>query len=762
VKTLVSALFFLCTCVFSSAASAQQAPSQTAAAPAPGPDVAQASRGDGPPVLDGVLVDRAWQEAGPITQFTQSEPNEGQPASERTEVRLVYDDTALYVGVICFDSEPDNLVTTDARRDSALSGQDAFQLILDTYHDRQNGYLFGTTPLGLQYDAQVRNEGETIRGGPPTGTGGGNTSGAGAGVNANWDGAWEVKTRVSDSGWTAEFRIPLRTLRYGPAPQTWGINFERNIERKRESVYWSPVSRIYSLTRLSSAGELSGMNLRTPRDFKVMPYVSSSASRNFLDSAERDYDLDGDFGVDAKVAVTSSSTLDLTYNTDFAQVEVDEQQINLTRFNLLFPEKRPFFLENRGLFAVGRPGEIDLFFSRRIGISDDGSTLLPIAGGARFSGKARGVNIGLLDMQTESGITPRGERIPSNNFAAVRVSKDLNNRSSVGAIAVNRQGSGDYARHDDWNRTFGVDGRLGIKESVTLTGFAARTMTPGATESEHAYSGAFDFRTRRYETQLSYTEVGNDFNPEVGFLERPDGYRQVQGALRRHVRTPWLAAHGIREWEPHTSYESYWGFDGMQETATLHLDSRLDFENGYSLTSTALNVQTEGLREPFRVYSSNGRVVTVPAGRYVSPFFLTQGNTDRRRWLSASMSANIGGFLSGTQLSLAPQITIREEGRLTSSLRWQRNDISLPEGDFVTNLVTARFTYNFSTNVNASTLIQYNDQTRRWSTNLRFNWLRTAANGLYVVYNDTEQFSGLGPANRTFIIKYSHLIDVLR
>jgi hypothetical protein len=263
-------------------------------------------------------------------------------------------------------------------------------------------------------DAQVRNEGETLRGGPPSGVGGGGNTGAGAGVNVNWDGSWEVKTRVTETGWTAEFAIPLRTLRYGPAPQLWGLNFARAIERKRELVYWSPVSRIYTLARLSSAGELRGLDVPAPRDLKVMPYTIGSANRAFSSASQQHYDRTGDWGVDGKIGVTSSTTLDLTYNTDFAQVEVDEQQINLTRFNLLFPEKRPFFLENRGLFAVGRPGEIDLFFSRRIGITDSGA-LVPIQGGLRLSGKASGMNLGLLDMQTE-----RLGSVPGNNPAAAR------------------------------------------------------------------------------------------------------------------------------------------------------------------------------------------------------------------------------------------------------------------------------------------------------------------------------------------------------
>ena len=709
------------------------------------------------PTIDGVLDDRVWQTAEPLTDFVQAEPVQGAPATERTEVRIVFDERTVFIGVVCYDSDPSGIITTDSRRDSSLQGQDSFQMIFDTYHDRQNGFIFGTNPVGVLYDAQVRNEGETIRGGPPAGPGGGGgggRGGAGAGVNVNWDGVWSVRTRVTETGWTAEFAIPLRTLRYGPPPQVWGINFARTIERKREDVYWSPVARIYTLTRLSSAGELRGLDVAAPRDFKIMPYVLGSAARQFTPGAVTDGD--GNWGIDSKIGVGSAMTLDLTYNTDFAQVEVDEQQINLTRFNLLFPEKRPFFLENRGLFAVGRPGEVDLFYSRQIGIAGNGAPV-PIGGGARLTGQMRGVNVGLLNMQTRSvGCAPEDPScLASNNFTALRVSKDLQRRSSIGGLFVNRLATGDFAAGGDWNRTWGADGRFGVTEAVTLSGFLARTETPGAALSEHAFGSAFEYRTPAFETNASYTEVAEDFNPEVGFLERDDAYRQVTGRVSRHVRTGGLTRRGVREWEPHATYESYWGFDGFQETATLHLDSRLDFENGYS-AATALNVQYEGLREPFEVYPG----VVVPTGQYTSPYALINTNTDRRRWLSAGLGASIGGFLSGSQVSLAPSITIREGARLNVALRWSRNDIDLPEGAFVTNLANARVTYNFTTSHYVQTLVQYNDRSRRWSTNLRFTWQRTPTTGLYVVYNDTEGFDGAGPIDRTFVIKYTHLWDV--
>jgi hypothetical protein len=337
------------------------------------------------------------------------------------------------------------------------------------------------------------------------------------------------------------------------------------------------------------------------------------------------------------------------------------------------------------------------------------------------------------------------------------LSKDLRNRSSVGGIFVNRSATDEVAGRDSWNRSFGFDGRLGLAEEITISGFAAKTQTPGLTGRDHAYSSVFEYRRREYNWNLGYTEVGDDFNPEVGFLERPDAYRQWTGGYFQNVRTDRLAQAGLREWRPHVSYEGYWGFDGLLETATLHVDNAFDFENGI-FVSPALNVQYEGLREPFEVYPG----VVVPPGSYESPMAFGTARSDNRKWISGSLNWQVGGFLSGSQASFAPALTIRRGGTFSTSLRWTRNDIDLPQGAFVTNLGSLRLTYNFTTLINAQTLIQYNDRTRRWSTNFRFNWQRTAATGLYLVYNDTEALEGLGPVSRAFIIKYSHMFDVLR
>ena len=331
---------------------------------------AHAAKVEHPPIIDGNVHDEIWDRAEVLTGFVQAEPLEGEPATERTEVRILYDDHAIYVGVICFDDDPADIVVTDSRRDSGLLEMDSFQIVFDTYKDRQNGFVFGTNPAGIEYDGQVSKEG-----------GGGQTSsrrsqsGSGGGFNLNWDASFTVRAQVTEIGWMAEFAIPLRTLRYGSSPpQIWGVNFERNIRRKREEVYWSPVSRIHNLYRLSSAGDLSGLELETPRNFKVVPYALSSANRDF--AAIEASELDAQVGVDAKFGVTPALNLDVTVNTDFAQVEVDDQRINLTRFNLFFPEKRPFFLENAGTFSMGTGDfagrTLELFFSRRIGIGPSG------------------------------------------------------------------------------------------------------------------------------------------------------------------------------------------------------------------------------------------------------------------------------------------------------------------------------------------------------------------------------------------------------
>ena len=491
--------------------------------------VASAVVGAGP-LLDGnVLGDPVWADVPAATGFVQTQPDEGQPATERTEVRVLFDDDTIYFGIVCYDRDPAGIVVSDSRRDSSLGNSDSIQIILDTFRDEQSAFVFGTSPAGQEYDGQVANAGQGGRGGFG---GGGASRGSGGGFDRNWDGAWEVRTQISDVGWSAEFAIPFRTISYpNRVAQTWGMNIQRNIRRRNEEAYWAPLPRQFNLLRLSLAGQLSGIRVprSASRNLKVTPYVVGEVAHSDADVCDTTMGL-GDVGADVKYAITPSLTLDLTYNTDFAQVEVDQQQINLDRFNLFFPEKRPFFLENAGGFTIsngrqsagGNRAQTELFFSRRIGIGPGGLEI-PILGGVRMSGKVSdSLSVGLFNMQTESvaGVAS------ANNFTVARVRHDLPNRSNIGVLLVNRQATGDLAGTDDYNRTYALDGRWGIGQNGQVTGFVSRTETPGLDGDDHAYNLVGSYNSELWQLGLGYIEIADNFNPEGGFLRRR-GFRNV-------------------------------------------------------------------------------------------------------------------------------------------------------------------------------------------------------------------------------------------
>ena len=714
-------------------------------------NLATATRVTAAPTIDGdVLGDPAWAAATPITGFIQEQPSDGQPVSEKTEVRMIFTADTLYIGAIMYDSDPSGIIVSDARRDAPMDDTDSFQMIIDTYRDRQNGFVFGTNPVGVEYDGQVTNEGQ---GGGGLGFGQNQSAGSGSGFNINWDAAWTVRAKIGEHGWSAEMAIPFRTLRYpSSASQTWGINFQRNIRRKNERAYWAAIPRQFNLYRLSLAGSLAGVQTPALRNFRITPFGLANA----LESGVKPVDtkMDYDFGGDLKYGITPSLTLDATINTDFAQVEVDDQQVNLDRFTLFFPEKRPFFLENAGFFSVGNPGEVDLFFSRRIGISDRGEAI-PIMAGGRVSGKAGKFNVGVLNMQTSQF----EDVVPSSNFGVVRVSRDLPNRSSIGGIFTNRVATGDLSRVDkDNGKTYGLDGKLGIGLTSMVTGFIARTDTETGGDGDYAYNLRSQTNTPRWDLNAGYQEVGDTFNPTIGFLSRK-GYRKPDAMLM----TRWRPANfmKIHELRPHATFRGFWGLDGFQETGFMHLDNHWQFQDSTEI-HTGMNLTREGVRAPFQIYPG----VVVPPGTYDNAEAQLVAMSNQGAPFSVSMRATFGGFFSGSRVALNPTVRMRAGDALTAQVDYQRNDISLAEGAFVTNLVRTRISYSFTSRIFTQALIQYNDRADLWSMNFRFGWLQAANTGLFVVYTDTRGLYDLSDrperTDRSLIVKYSYMFDLFR
>src|SRR5881396_691757 len=462
-----------------------------------------------PPVIDGRLTDPAWREATPITAFIQRELHEGAPVTERTEVRILVDGEALYVGAWLYDSDKSGIVVGEKVRDGDISKSDYFGFLLDTFHDRQNGFVFTTTPAAIEYDAQVVNEGE----------GGGiqlpgqtrASAGSLGGFNLNWDGTWTVATSVDSAGWYAEFRIPFTTLRYAAGEQqTWGLNLVRSIRRKNEESFWSFVPRQFSLMKISHAGTLTGVRVPARRVLTATPYALTGVERNF--AVDPEAKSRGDVGGEIKYGVTHSLTLDLTYNTDFAQVEVDEQRTNLTRFPLFFPEKRPFFLENAGIFSAGTPQAVDLFFTRRIGIDTLGQPV-PILGGGRLTGRVGDLTVGALQIFTERSAGVQA----AMSYSVLRLGRQLAARSRIGVIAVQRMATAQTA---DWTRVYGLDGRIGIRDAWTLDWWGAASAVPGPDGSAGAYSARLGQETGSWSNVARVIQVGSDFDPQVGFLNR--------------------------------------------------------------------------------------------------------------------------------------------------------------------------------------------------------------------------------------------------
>jgi hypothetical protein len=697
------------------------------------------------PIIDGNILDEdLWNSVLPLTDLKQIKPNYGASASENTEIRIAYTSKTLYVAVVCYDSAPNEIVVSDSRRDADLNDDDSFLFIIDTYNDQQNGFLFGTNADGMEYDAQIDNEGS------------GNFSanrqqgGVVGGTNINWDASWVVKTEKGDYGWSAEFAIPLRSIRFnGGENKTWGINFQRNISKRSETAYWANLPLGFDIKRVSLAGKMHGLDLKSPKNLKVIPYGLIQAVQN--NQPPKNSNSKTAIGGDIKYSLTPGLTLDMTYNTDFAQVEVDEQQVNLDRFNLFFPEKRPFFLENAGQFSVGSPGEVDLFFSRRIGIGTNGS-LVPIIGGSRVSGKIGQTNVGLLSMFTDEVPSESGNvNIIKNNYSVARVNHDFAaKRSSIGGIFVNRSGIGNDM---DYNRVFAMDGKLGIGKKAQLSGYISKSNTPGITANDHAFNFLAVYNWNGWNLRAGYTEVGEGFNPEVGFLLR-SAFKKPEFLIFKQWRPKNTGK--LLEVRPHVSYRGYWNFQNTQETGFLHVDNHWVWESGFEI-HTGINFTRETVLSPFPI--SN---VTVDIGEYNHQELQLVLMTNANRKFYFQTRTVIGGYFGGNRISSTNKATFRVGDKFNTEGVLNYNRLKLPNGDANVVITGARLAYSFTPRMFLQSLVQYNNVSNITSVNARFGWLRNANTGLFVVINvikDTDYLDALN--NQSITIKYSHQFDLL-
>ena len=705
--------------------------------------VVRATRIETPLRVDGRLDEAVFQTVPAISGFVQTLPDPGAASTERTEAWVLYDDRHLYVVCRCWDSAPpDEWVANDMRRDSQrLRDNDNFGVSLDTYHDRRNAFVFYTTPLGALTDQTYTDEGNP---------------------NRDWNQIWDVRTGRFEGGWTAEIAIPFKSLRYGPGrSQTWGIQIRRGIRRKNE---WTHLTVLPPASggsqawfRISGSATLVGLEVPpASRNLEVKPYVSARTTTDRLASPPVTNDGDADVGGDFKYGITPNLTADFTYNTDFAQVEVDEQQVNLTRFALSLPEKRDFFLEGRGIFEFGRgvatgggsAGDSvapTLFYSRRIGLNR--GRVIPIDVGGRMTGRAGKFSLGLLDIRTgDEQVTAT----PVTNFAVVRVKRDILRRSNIGAIFTNRSESETGLGS---NQTYGADAAFGFYQDLSLDGYFARTSTPGVDGDDLSYQGRINYNGDRYGARAEYLRIGDHFNPEVGLVRRDDLARSF-GSARfspRPQNIDW-----VRQFRWQADVEYLENGAGQLETRNLrgifNVEMETSDEAGFEATRNY-----EMLLAPFQVAPG----VFVPPGSYDFTDARIRYLMGNQRPVSGELSLQSGGFYDGTltvigytnarvsvteQLSVEPAISI--------------NLIDLPSGSFTTQVLRARTDYAFSPRMFASGLVQYSSNDSVFSTNLRFRWEYRPGSEFFLVYTDERDTRGRGTAlrNRAVVAKINRLV----
>jgi hypothetical protein len=694
--------------------------------------------------IDGRLDEAIYNTVQPASGFIQMEPRAGETATEKTEVWVFYDKDNVYVSFRAWESQPDKTVVNEMRRDSGNIRQgDSVEFSFDTFRDRRNAILFEANSLGARTDLQSTNERQ---------------------FNADWNPVWSLTAGKFEGGWTIEAAVPFKSIRYAPGTvQDWGFQARRSNKSKNEISYLTRLPPSLGLGRADFSASLYAnlVGMEAPplsRNFELKPYAIADLTTDNISAQTRTNDPGGDIGVDAKYSITQNLTADLTYNTDFAQVEADEQQVNLTRFSLFFPEKRDFFLENQGLFTFGNNSFAGganaaasdlplLFYSRRIGLS--GSREVPILGGGRVTGRVGRYSLGLVNMQTRDDDFAGAE---ATNFAVVRVKRDILRRSSIGILATNRSRA---QASPGSNQVYGVDGTFAFFNNLTFATYFAKSRSDGISSDDLSYRAQMEYGGDRYGVQLERLTIDRNFNPEVGFLRRSD-MRKNYAQLRFSPRPTRIKR--VRKFSSIGQFTYLEDSAGRLSTRMADGEFAVEFQNSDRF-AVGVNDDYELLIRPFTIVPG----ARVPVGGYQFTTGRIGYNMGQQRKLSGNVLFEKGSFYNGdrtaltfnrSRINVSPQLSLEP----SISLNW----IELPTGSFTTRLIGSRLTYTMTPLVFASALVQYNSSTHTVSANARLRWEYAPGSELFVVYNeerDSEAALGLpGLQSRALIVKVNRFL----
>ncbi len=695
---------------------------------------AAAFRTPDPIVVDGILDEAAWNGAEPITRFIQAMPDAGAPASEETVVRVLYDDRFLYVGALLYDSDPSGITAQFLDQDFETHDDDVFAVTLDTFLDRRNSFMFLINPRGAVKDGQTFDNSRTS--------------------NLAWEGVIQLETTIHDEGWTVELAIPFTTLRFDPRveDQTWGVNFLRRLRRRNEDSYWAPLDRRSRVHTMALAGTLTGLSgLPRPRNLTVKPFVLADHSGgDLVPDAVAGAGWDG--GMDLKYGVTSRLTLDLTYRTDFSQVEVDQERVNLTRFSLFFPEKRDFFVENAGIFAFGdvsernyrlgaSPRDFTLFHSRRIGLHR--GRPVPIVGGGRLTGRVGSLDVGLLNMQTEA--TPDLSR---ELFSVARIRRSFGGVLQVGGLVASRDGLGSGT--SDYNRSYGVDANLRIRDKLLIHSYLAASQYPDREGNNRAARVSAAFRDRLWNISALFREIGDAFDPGIGFVARK-GIRHSYATIGAHPRPN--IPH-VNELNPYLELDYITNLESALETRKGTAGLGVAFLDGGTLTLSGSD-RLEVIDEEFPVAGQG----SISEGRYSFREGSLGYRSNAARQVSGEIRVSGGGFYDGTRRSITLAGGWRPSPHFGVEMGLERNDIDLPEDSFTADVLGARIDLAGSTRSFISAFFQYNTASEDRVLNLRYNFIHSPLSDLFIVYSQRQNPDQGGVLERTVTVKATKLFS---